>query len=94
MKNILIFIVTVLFLSSCDKQLRIEQKETAEKTNYETMPHFLLSGTIAEVADYYQDKGFKGHGYPDVMRYYQNLFKKTYQSFSAFSLASENWSTE
>lgn len=91
MKKILIFIVTVLFLSSCEKQLRIEQKETAEQTAYETTPYFLLSGTISDVASYYQDLGFKGHGYPDVMRYYQNLFKSSYQNFSIFEISEDDW---
>ncbi len=88
----LLFIVLIGI--SCTDQLRKETQEMAEDVNIKTLPEYLLSGSIVNVAKLYQDNGVDNDRFNAIMLYYQQLFSTKSQTHEEFEKAPDNWSTE
>ncbi len=90
----LLFLMLMLVNFSCTDQLREDELELAEGVSQMTNPAYLLSGSIVNIATYYQKKGINEDRFNAIMLYYQQLFSVKSQSHEEFTKAPENWSSE
>ncbi len=94
-KNRFIGLLLVILLGvSCTDQLRKDQQEMAEDVNVKTLPEYLLSGSIVDVSNFYQDYGVDQDKFNALMFYYQQLFSVKSQSHEEFENAPSDWSRE